>query len=86
MSKYMEDISGLCERFSLTVKEDVPFDFESAKVDVRFYLVTRFMTSWVLNIESVVRTFKPLCRLVRGFMVQDIGNNMSVFVLKMSLI
>jgi hypothetical protein len=37
------------------------------------------MTSRTINIESVVRTFTPLWRAVRGFTARDMGNNMLVF-------
>ncbi len=74
----MEDISGLCGRLSLTDKEEAPFDFGSEEDD-QFYLAARFMTGRFLNIESVVRTFRPLWRTVRGFTVRDLGHNMLVF-------
>ncbi len=34
----------------------------------------------MINIESVVRTFRPLWRTVQGFTAQDLGNNMMVFI------
>ena len=81
----MEDLSGLWGRFSLTEKEDEPFDFGSEE-DNQFYLAARFMTGRLLNIESVVRTFRPLWRTfrplwrtVRGFTVWDMGHNVLVF-------
>jgi hypothetical protein len=74
----MEDISGLCGRLSLTDKEEVPFDFGSEEDD-QFYLTARFMTGRFLNIESMVRTFRPLWKTVRGFTVRDMGHNVLVF-------
>uniref|UniRef100_A0A2N9HFR8 Reverse transcriptase domain-containing protein n=1 Tax=Fagus sylvatica TaxID=28930 RepID=A0A2N9HFR8_FAGSY len=60
--------------------EEVPFEFGPEEEIEKFYLAARFMTSRVLNIESVVRTFKPLWRAVHGFTARDMGNNMLVFV------
>ena len=64
--------------FSLTNKEDIPFDFGSEE-DNQFYLAARFMTGRLLNIESVVRTFRPLGRNVRGFTVCNMRHNVLVF-------
>jgi hypothetical protein len=75
----MDDISGLWENFSLHDTEDAPFDFGPSEVDNQFYLAARFMTSRVLNIESIVQTFRPLWRTFKGFSARDMGNNMIVF-------
>ena len=37
------------------------------------------MTGRLLNIESVVKTFRPLWRTVKGFTVRDMGHNVLVF-------
>jgi hypothetical protein len=71
---------GLWENFHLNDREEVPFEFGPEEEIEKFYLAARFMTSRVLNIESVVRTFKPLWRAVHGFTARDMGNNMLVFV------
>jgi hypothetical protein len=76
----MEDISGLWESFSLTDKEEVPFDFGEAEEGDHYYLAARFMTNRVLNLESVVRTFTPLWRAERGFTARDLGTNIVVFI------
>jgi hypothetical protein len=75
----MEDTFGLCGRLSLTDKEEVPFDF-GCEEDDQFYLTARFMTGRFLNIESVVRTFRPLWRTVRGFTVRDMGHKVRIGV------
>jgi hypothetical protein len=74
----MDDLLGLWGRFSLTETEEEPFDFGSEE-DNQFYLAARFMTGRILNVESVVRTFRPLWRTVRGFTVRDMGHNVLVF-------
>jgi hypothetical protein len=71
----MDDVSGLWERFFFTDKEDVSFEFGPADEVDLFFLAARFMTSRVINIELVVRTFTPLWRAVRGFTARDMGNN-----------
>ena len=75
----MDDISGLWETFSLNDNEVSPFDFGPTEDDNQFYLAARFMTTRVLNIESIVRTFRPLWRTFKGFSARDMGNNMVVF-------
>ncbi len=75
----MDDISGLWDKFSLNDKEEVPFDFGLADETNPYFLATRFMTSRVINIESVVCTFRPLWRTVKGFIARDMGSNMLVF-------
>ncbi len=75
----MDDISGLWESFSLNDTEVTPFDFGLSEDDNQFYLAARFMTTRVLNIESIVRTFRPLWRTHKGFSARDMGNNMVVF-------
>jgi hypothetical protein len=75
----MEDMSGMWENFHLNDREEVPFEFGPEEEIEQFYLAARFMTSRVLNIESVVRTFKPLWRAAHGFTARDMGNNMLVF-------
>uniref|UniRef100_A0A2N9HU09 Reverse transcriptase domain-containing protein n=1 Tax=Fagus sylvatica TaxID=28930 RepID=A0A2N9HU09_FAGSY len=75
----MEDMSGMWENFQLNDREEVPFEFGPEEEIEQFYLAARFMTSRVLNIESVVRTFKPLWRAAHGFTARDMGNNMLVF-------
>ena len=75
----MDDISGLWETFSLNDNEVAPFDFGSTEDDNHFYLAARFMTTRVLNIEFIVRTFRPPWRTFKGFSARDMGNNMVVF-------
>ena len=75
----MDDISGLWETFSLNDNEVAPFDFGPTEDDNQFYLAVRFMTNRVLNIESIVHTFRPLWRTFKGFSARDMGNNMVVF-------
>jgi hypothetical protein len=75
----MEDMSGLWENFHLNDREEVPFEFGLDEEIEQFYLAARFMTSRVLNIESVVRTFEPLWQAVHGFTTRDMGNNILVF-------
>ena len=43
-------------------------------------LVAKFLTTRVLNIDSVARTFKPLWKTRQSFSVQDLGRNRVAFV------
>ena len=69
----MEDISGFWESFSLTNKEEVPFDFGHVEEGDHYYLAAQFMTNRVLNLESMVRTFTPLWRAESGFTARTWG-------------
>ena len=43
-------------------------------------MAAKFLTKRVVNLEAVLRTLKPLWRLVHGLMGQDIGNNRMMFL------
>ena len=38
-----------------------------------------FFTKWVLNVEAVGRTFKPLWKLIGELKIRDLGDNILFF-------
>ena len=45
----------------------------------QFLLAAKFFTKQVVNIDSVVRTFKPLWRTQNDFKIKDMGDNTLFF-------
>ena len=62
----MEEITSLWDRFSLTAKEDSRVDLSGEQGANGGVLAAKFCTKRVINIDSVMRTLKPLWRAVSG--------------------
>ena len=45
-----------------------------------FFLVARFYTGRVLNMEAITKTLKLLWRTRKGFEVRDMGNHRVLFI------
>jgi protein-arginine kinase len=56
----MDSIEDMWKHFSLSDKEGVNVDLANASQQSKNILVAKFLTSRVLNMDSVARTFKPL--------------------------
>lgn len=56
----MDSIEDMWKRFSLSDKEVSDMDLEHTSQQPENILVAKFLTTRVLNIDSVARTFKPL--------------------------
>ena len=76
----MDSIDDMWKRFSLSDKEVSNVDLEHTAQQSENILVAKFLTTRVLNIDSVARTFKPLWKTRRSFTVQDLGKNRVAFV------
>jgi hypothetical protein len=76
----MDSIEDMWKRFSLSDKEVSNVDLEHTSQQSENILVAKFLTTRVLNIDSVARTFKPLWKTRRSFTVQDLGKNRLAFV------
>ena len=72
----MEGLEGTWSRFSLSKEEEV--GAEVSKHNEK-KLASRFFTKWVLNVEAMGRTFKPLWKLIREVKIRDLGDNILVF-------
>uniref|UniRef100_A0A2N9I0P4 Reverse transcriptase domain-containing protein n=1 Tax=Fagus sylvatica TaxID=28930 RepID=A0A2N9I0P4_FAGSY len=71
----MESLTREWERFSLTGKEGVKINLISSLAQPEFILVARFLTRRPINTEAITRTFRPLWRAEKGFVVKDLGDN-----------
>ena len=81
----MEPIKDMWRRFSLSDKEGFDVDLAHTTQQSENILVAKFLTPRVLNIDSVVRTFKPLWKTKKSFSVQDLGKNRTAFVFEDAL-
>lgn len=59
----------------MTGKEGVKINLDSSQTQPEFILVARFLTRKPINTEAVSRTFRPLWRAEKGFVVKDLGDN-----------
>ena len=56
----MEDLTHNWQKFSLTNKKGVNVDLSESRKVHGFALAAKFFTWRLLNIDAVVRTFRPL--------------------------
>lgn len=75
----MESIEDMWQKFSLSEKEGLDVDLARTSQQTEHILGAKFLTTRVLNIESVARTFKPLWKTRQSFTVQDLGRNRVAF-------
>nr|POF00859.1 hypothetical protein CFP56_47671 [Quercus suber] len=75
----MEDLVNSWRKLSLSKKEDDKLDLKKKKKDQRFVLAAKFFTYRSLNIEAVVKMFRPLWCTRDNFKVSDTRNNCLLF-------
>ena len=73
------------KHFSLSDKEGFDVDLAHTTQQSENILVAKFLTLRVLNIDSVARTFKPLWKTKKSFLVQDLGKNRTALVFEDAL-
>jgi hypothetical protein len=76
----MESIEDMWKNFSLSDKEGLNVDLANTSQQSENILAAKFLTSRVLNMDAVARTFKPLWKTRQSFTVQDLGGNKVAFV------
>ena len=76
----MESIEDMWKNFSLSNKEGLDVDLANTSQQSENILAAKFLTSRVLNMDAMARTFKPLWKTRQSFTVQDIGGNKVAFV------
>ena len=76
----MESIEDMWKNFSLSDKEGLNVDLVNTSQQSENILAAKFLTSRVLNMDAVARTFKPLWKTRQSFTVQDLGGNKVAFV------
>jgi hypothetical protein len=75
----MEEVMNLWDRMSLTAKEDLRVDLSDAKGVPGGVMAAKFLTKRVINIDSIMRTLKPLWRAKGGVKGRDMGSNKLLF-------
>ena len=78
-SKKYGRIGRLWSRFSLTEEEEVGAEVSKQNDKEIHKLAGRFFTKWVLNVEAVGHTFKPLWKLIGELKIRDLGDNILFF-------
>lgn len=77
----MEDLTRRCDRLSLSTREDKKITLPQKQSTPSFMVAAKFFTRRTLNMEAVVRTFRPFWRTKEGFEVTNTGNNVLLFAL-----
>ena len=71
----MEGLEGMWSRFSLSEEEEGGAEV-SKQTEKE---IQRLVGRWVLNVEAVGHTFKPLWKLIEEVKICDLGDNILVF-------
>ena len=75
----MEELTRRCDRLSLSAREDTRITLSKKQVTSDYVVATKFYTRRALNMEVVMRTFRPLWCTKDGFEVMNAGNNVLLF-------
>jgi hypothetical protein len=76
----MEEITSLCNKMSLTAKEDLRVDLSGEQGVTGRVLAAMFLTKRIINIEAVMRTLRPLWRAKGGLKGRNMGNSREIFL------
>jgi hypothetical protein len=79
-SSAMEEITSLCDKMSLTAKEDLKVDLSDEQGVTGGVLAALFLTKRIINIEAIMRTMRPLWRAKGGLRGCNMGNNKVMFL------
>ena len=75
----MEELTRRCDRLSLSAREDTRITLSKKQVTSDYVVATKFYTRRALNMEVVMRTFRPLWCTKDGFEVMNASNNVLLF-------
>lgn len=75
----MEELTHRCDRLSLSAKEGEKVILTKSHASTNHVLAAKFFTKRTLNMEAVVRTFRPLWRTKESFVATNMGNNVMLF-------
>ena len=75
----MDGLENMWSCFSLNEEEESGAEVSKDDVKEINRLVGWFFTKWVLNVEAVGRTFKPLWKLKGEVKIRNLGDNILVF-------
>ena len=76
----MEEISKRCEKLKLTEHEADQVELEDKKVSEGWILAGKFLSKRRINLETVVKTLKPIWETTENFVVQDTNDNTTLFL------
>ena len=78
----MDEITGQWQTLSLTDKEDQRLTLDSDEEEGGSILAALFLTSRIINMESVLRALKPLWRIGTSLKAWDMGQNRVMFIFR----
>uniref|UniRef100_A0A7N2MCS5 DUF4283 domain-containing protein n=1 Tax=Quercus lobata TaxID=97700 RepID=A0A7N2MCS5_QUELO len=76
----MEELTQRCENLKLSGKEGGEVNIDPKEEDPEMVVVGKFLTKRRINLETVVRTLKPIWKTIESFEVQDADDNTALFV------
>ena len=81
----MEILTRRCDQLSLSAKEGEKVILTKSHVSTNHVLAAKFFTKRSLNMEAIVRTFRPLWRTKESFEVTNMGNNVMLFTFRLEV-
>lgn len=81
----MEEITCRCDQLSLFAKEGERVILTKSHASTNHVLAAKFFTKRSLNMEAIVRTFRPLWRTKVSFEVTNMGNNVMLFTFRLEV-
>ena len=75
----MAGLEEMWARFSLSEEEEQGAKIDGQEDSIIHHLASKFFAKWVLNVDAVARTFKPLWRPKRELKIRDMGDNILLF-------
>ena len=76
----MDDLTNSWNKLSLSEHEGGEFEFQAQHKSQEFFIVAKFFTPRISNVEAVARTFNPIWRSKNGFQVQTLGDHRMLFI------
>lgn len=77
--------AGWVEKLSLSNKKGKRIILSKGKQSQEFWLVVKFFTKRVMNIDAVAKTFRLLWRTRQSFNIRDAGNNHLMFAFEIEV-
>ena len=76
----MEEIAKKCEKLKLTENEAEQVVLEEEEANEGWVLAGKFLSKRRINLEAVVKALKPIWKTKENFVVQDTGDNTTLFL------
>ena len=78
----MEDLSKQWTKLSLLDREGDKITLGKNQESNEYIIAAKFLTRRALNVDAIGRTFKPLWRVINGFIIKNMGNHTLLFVFR----